>query len=225
MVSIEKTKSMVFGNDTIKKKLHIGKDKIENVTEFVYLGSLLTFYNSCSKEIKRRIDKAMAAMAGFSTVWRNRHISLQVKLKVLHVCVFSVLLYACETWTLKKTDRDKLLAFENKCYRWILQIRWQQKITNESIHQRIKVKQTVVQTIIRRKLQTFGHICRMKEDRLIKTVLFGIMDGKTRTGRPCREWTDDITEWCNKDLHTLKQKALNREEWQNIVQHASNTNG
>jgi len=59
--------------------------QIDNVNEFVYLGSLLTWDNDCSKEIKRRLDKAVGAMAGFSTIWKSRHVSIQVKLKLLYV--------------------------------------------------------------------------------------------------------------------------------------------
>ena len=70
----------------------------------------------------------MGAMAGFSTIWKSRHVSIRVKLKLLYVYVFSVLLYASETWTLKQVDKDRLLAFEMKCYRWILHIKWQQKV-------------------------------------------------------------------------------------------------
>jgi len=111
-----------LGEDISDGVIH-PEEKVK-VKEFVYLGSILTWDNDCSKEIKRRLDKAMGAMAGFSTIWKSRHVSIQVKLKLLYVYVFSVLLYASEIWTLKKLDKDRLLAFEMKCYRWILHIRW-----------------------------------------------------------------------------------------------------
>ncbi len=106
---------------------------IENVTEFVYLGSLLTWDNDCNKEIKRRIARASGVMVGFKTIWNSKHISTKTKISIIRTCVMSVLLYACETWTLRKKDKGLLLAFEMKCYRRILHIHWHLKITNVEV--------------------------------------------------------------------------------------------
>jgi len=95
----------------------------------------------------------------------------------MYVYVFSVLLYASETWTLKKLDKDRLLAFEMKCYRWILYIQWQQKVRNEEVKKRIGADRNVFQIIIQRKHQFFGHICRMKDARMLKAIVFGVMEG------------------------------------------------
>jgi len=111
---------MVFGQESIEEELEVGGRSIENVTEFVYLGSLLTCDNDCNKEIKRRIARATGAMAGFKTIWNSKHISTETKISIFRTCVMSVLLYACETWTLRKKDKDSLSAFEMKCYRRIL---------------------------------------------------------------------------------------------------------
>ena len=83
-INIGKTKTMVFGKESLANKVEIDGMQIDNVNEFVYLGSLLTWDNDCSKEIKRRLYKAMGAMAGFSTIWKSRHVSIQVKLKLLY---------------------------------------------------------------------------------------------------------------------------------------------
>ena len=93
---------MVFGQTNIIEELMIGSTRIDNVTEFVYLGSLLTWDNDCSKEIKRRIARATGAMARFKKVWNSKHISTRTKLSIIRTCVTSVLLYACETWTLQR---------------------------------------------------------------------------------------------------------------------------
>jgi hypothetical protein len=99
----------------------INNTRIKNVTEFVYLGSLLNWDNDCSKEIKRRIARA-TGVAGLEKMWTSMHISTRTKLSIIKSCVMSVLLYACETWTLKKRDIDSLMAFEMKYYRRILHI-------------------------------------------------------------------------------------------------------
>ena len=96
----------------------------------MYLGSLLTWDDDCSKEIKRRIAQATGAMTGFKKVWNNMHISTGTKPSIIRTCAMSVLLYACKTWTLRKREIDSLMAFEMEGYRRILHIHWQQKIMN-----------------------------------------------------------------------------------------------
>ena len=223
--NIEKTMTMVFGQESIEEELEIGGRSIENVAEFVYLGSLLTWDNDCNKEIKRRIARATGAMAGFKTIWNSRYISTQTKISIIKTCVMSVLLYACETWTLRKKDKDSLLAFEMKCYRRILHIRWQQRITNLEVRRRVGNSSNIIQLIMERKLGLFGHICRMGDKRLVKSVVFGMMDGQTRRGRPSREWLDDIREYCQMDIYTLSRMAQDRTQWRDIVRRALDTNG
>ncbi|CAF1621865.1 unnamed protein product, partial [Adineta ricciae] len=124
LINIKKTKTMVFGAKNIDKQVEVNGQHIENIEEFEYLGSLLTWDNNCSKEIKRRINKANGAMASMKHMWATGKLTIESKIKLLKTCVFSVLLYASETWTLKETDKQKLLAFEMRCYRRILRIRW-----------------------------------------------------------------------------------------------------
>ena len=127
--------------------------------------------------------------------------------------------------TLRKQDKDSLLAFEMKCYRRILQVCWQQRITNVEIRRRVGNKKNIVQLIMERKLNLFGHICRMKDERLVKGVMFGIMEGQAQRGRPNREWLDDIREWCQEDIHTLSWIAQDRTQWRQIIRSALDTNG
>src|SRR6218665_2583025 len=105
-------------------------------------------------------------LAGFNNIWKSKQISHKTKLNILKTCVFSTALYAYEAWTLKKTNRDKVLAFEMYCYRRLLQINWTLKVTNGEIRKRLNIKKAVM----RRKLGLFGHVCRMKNNRKIKDV-------------------------------------------------------
>ena len=129
-INTTKTKTMVFGTPEQNFKLETGGEEIEDVDEFIYLGSLITKDNNCSKEINRRIALASGTVAGFKKVLNSTSITIGTKLKILNTCVFSVLLYACETWTIKKKDRRRIESFEMKCYRDILNIRWYHRITN-----------------------------------------------------------------------------------------------
>ncbi len=93
---------MVFGQKDIEEEMEIRGRSIENVMELVYQGSLLTWENDCNKEIKRRIARATDVMAWFKTTWNSKHISTETKISIIRTCVMSMLLYACETWTLRK---------------------------------------------------------------------------------------------------------------------------
>ena len=172
--------------------------------------------NNCSEEIKRRRGKATGAMASLKHTWDSKKLRIDNKLKVFTTCVFSVLLYASETWTLKETDKKKLLAFEMKCYRRILRISWRDMIRNEDIRKRI-AKETIIDIIRRRKLGLFDHICRMDDNRLVKHTVLSQMEGKTRRGRPCREWLDNITEWCQRSGQDLFHLAQDRQAWKNLI--------
>jgi len=97
VINKEKTKTMVFGSPVIKKKLKVDGQDVENVTEFVYLGSLMTYDGSCSKDIRLRITKGKAVVNAMGTIWKSKNITDELKLKVLRTCVFSVALHACET--------------------------------------------------------------------------------------------------------------------------------
>jgi hypothetical protein len=224
-INVDKTKTMVFGKKTIDREIKVQDEVIENVTEFVYLGSLLTWNNDCTKDIKARIAKAKGVMAGLNSIWNSKQISYKTKLNVLKTCVFSTALYACEAWTIKKTDHDKILAFEMYCYRRILHLNWTMKVTNKEVRRRLHIKEDLIQSVMRRKLGLFGHICRMDNNRKIKTVMMGMMDGSGRRGRPNREWTDDIRDWCKQDLHSLSVLAQDRGLWKRMTKFALDTYG
>ena len=217
ILNVNKTKTMVFGDRKIESSIQVAGETIDNVEKFEYLGSLLTWDNNCSEEIKRRIGKATGAMASLKHIWNSKKLKIENKLKILTTCVFSVLLYASETWTLKEADRKKLLAFEMKCYRQILRINWRDRIRNEDISKRTSKEETIIDTIKKRKLRLFGHICRMDDNRLIKHTIFAITNGKSRRGRPCREWLDDITEWCQRSGQELFHLAQDRQAWRNLI--------
>lgn len=225
IVNIDKTKTMVFGQKDIGRKIQVDGIEIENVENFTYLGSNITYDMNCKKEVTNRAAKALGNMQAMEKIWRSRAISIKVKKKILETCIFSCFLYGCETWTITKEVETRILTFERKCYRKMLRIGWIEKISNEEVYKRIQLKETLLQKVKRRKLGFFGHICRMKEDRKIKTLLFGIMDGANKRGRPHREWTDDIKGWCGKNLQELRQRALDREKWRKTVKLALDTDG
>ena len=156
-------------------------------------------------------------MVSLKYIWNSKRLRIDNKMKILKTCVFSVLLYASKTWTLKETANKKLLASKMKCYRRILRINWRDMIRNEDIRKRISKEKTIIDTIRRRKLGLFGHICRMNDNRLVKHTVLSQMEGKSRRGRPCREWLDDITEWCQRSGQALFHLAQDRQAWKNLI--------
>ena len=123
IINAKKTKIMVFGEKDNNQEIKISRETIQNVNKFEYLGSLLTWDNNCTEEIKRRISKTTGALASIKHIISNGKIKVESKIKILTTTVFSVLLYASETWTLKERDKKKLLAFEMRCYRQVLKIK------------------------------------------------------------------------------------------------------
>ena len=97
-----------------------------------------------------------------------------------------------------------------KCYRKVLGTKWNQFVRNERVRELVSRPKEIVETIIGRKMSLFGHICRMEEHRLIKTVMLGSAEGKRGKGRPRRKWLDDIKEWCNTDIISAVRMAQNR---------------
>ena len=100
-----------------------------------------------------------------------------------------------QTWAFTAKIERMLLAFESKCYRRFTRVKWAQKITTDTIFSRIDRKEKILQKAIRRKMSLFGHVANIGDERNLKTVMFGVMEGKNKRGRPHREWVDDIEDW------------------------------
>ena len=224
-MNFEKTKILVFGEKDYSKKLAIDGNQLENVEKFTYLGSNMTYDLDNRKEVWTRIAKSIAALKAMDKIWKSKSIKMETKKKVLQTCIFSVVLYGCESWTITKEIEQRLLTFERKCYRKILGIDWTQKVTNAELYKRIRQKENIMQKLIGRKLRLFGHICRMKDDRKIKTLMFGRMEGTNRRGRPHREWLDDITRWGRASLQELSHAAMDRGRWRSLMKMAVDTYG
>ena len=224
-INLDKTKAMVFGEKETSKKITVEGAQLENVQNFTYLGTIMSQDLNCKHEITCRIAKALSILKSMDKIWKSKSIKLSTKLNVLKTCVFSSMLYGCETWVLTKEYEKKILAFERKCYRKILRICWTQKVSNENLYRRIQVKENLMQNIIQRKLRLFGHICHMNNDRRIKTLMFRMIEGKNKKGRPNREWIDDVVKWCGRTVKELYHAALDKQHWNNIVNMAKVTYG
>jgi len=114
-------------------------------------------------------------------------------------------------WNLKvDLEYNGLLIIDIYCCRRLLQINWTQKVTNADIKKRLDIKEDLILAVLRRKLEVFEHICRMKNNRKIKDVMIGMMKGTGRRGRPAGNGWMTLSDWCHTDVHSLSLKALVR---------------
>ena len=188
---------------------------LEQVSQFKYLGVLITSDCNCGREIYARLGAARSAISSLSTLWKDRALSRSIKLRLLKSLVWPIATYGAESWTLKKDSIKKLEAFEMYGYRRILRVSWTEHRTNHSILEELRTTRQLVATIKRRKLQYFGHVTRA--EKLSALILQGKIEGRRLRGRPRRRWQDDVMEWTKRSMAECTSAARGRERWRKVV--------
>ena len=195
-ISAEKTKLMTNITRDINMEIKVKGQKLETVTCFKYLGSVITDESS-KPEILSRITQTTAALTRLKPVWNDRSISLSSKIQLMRSLVTSIFLYACESWALTAELQRKLQAMEMRCYRKILLSSYKNYVTNKEnrakIQQAIGPHEDLLTIVNRRKLQWYGHVSRSSG--LAKTILQGTVKGGRRQGGQRKRWEDNIREW------------------------------
>jgi len=214
-ISTKKTKVMAATKENETLNITCHGTVLEQVDKFKYLGSIIDKSATCSTEIRARLGAARSALRSLTTIWKDRTLSKQIKIKLLKTLVWPVALYGCESWTLKASDIDKLKAFEMTCYRRMLRISWKDHRTNESLLEEIGTDREIVACVKKQKLQYFGHMIRAQN--LCTHIFEGRLHGTRSRGRPRRRWGDDITDWINKTLAECTQSARDRKRWCELV--------
>jgi hypothetical protein len=182
-------------------------ERLEQVQQFRYLGALITSDGRCEMEIKTRIGMAKAAFNNRKELL-SRRMNKNLKKRIIKTVIWSVALYASETWTLKKEEIRKLEAFEMWVWRRMENVTWQDRKTNEEVLQAVGENRSLVNIIMRRKKNWIGHILR--GDNLMKDVMEGRMIGKRTRGRKRLGMLNGIMVESYADM---KKLAFNREEW------------
>ena len=118
----------------------IGGETVETVTDFIFLGSKITADGDCSHEIKRRLLLGRKATTNLDSILKSRDITLLTKIHLVKVVVFPVVMYGCESWTVKKAERQRIDAFELWCWRRLLRVPWTSRRSNQSILKEISPK-------------------------------------------------------------------------------------
>ena len=159
----------------------IDGETMETVTDFIFLGSKITADGDYSHEIKRRLLLGRKAISNLDSVWKGRDITLPTKIYLVRVMAFPVVMYGCESWTIKKAERRRTDDFELWCWRRLLRVLWTARRSNQSILKEISPGCLLKGLMLKLKLQYLGHM-RQRTDSLEKTPMLGMIEGGKRRG-------------------------------------------
>ena len=157
----------------------IDGETVETVADSIWGGPNVTADGDCSQEIKRRVVLGRKVMTNLDSILKSRDITLSTKVHLVKVMVFPVVMYGCESWTLKKAEHRRIDAFELWCWRRLLRVPWTARRSIQSILKEISPEYSLEGLMLKLKLQNFGHLVR-RADSFEKTQMLGRIEGRRR---------------------------------------------
>ena len=185
-LNIQKTKIMASGPIT---SWQIDGETVDTVTDFIFLGSRITADGDCSHEIKRSLLLGRKVITNLDSILKSRDITLSTKVCLVKAVVFPVVMYGCESWTIKKAECRRIDAFELWCWRRLLRIPWLTRRSNQSMLKEISPACSLEGLMLKLRLQYFGHLMR-RADSFAKALMLGKIEGRRRRGRQ-----DEMVGW------------------------------
>ena len=183
----------------------IDGETVETVSDFIFLGSEITADGDCSHEIKRRLLLGRKVMTNLDRILKSRDITLPTKVHLVKAMVFPVVMYGCESWTVKKAECRRIDTFELWCWRRFMRVPWSARRSNHYILKEISPGFSLEGMILKLKLQYFGHLMR-RVDSLEKTLMLGGIGGRRRRERQKMRWLDGITD-------SMDMSLVNTDNW------------